>query len=70
VQAVDTLGAGDTFTGAFGTRLCEGVDVRTAVAFAMAAAALSVTRPGAQPSIPCREEVEAFIAAAGKTYDD
>jgi ribokinase len=66
VHAVDTLGAGDTFTGAFVTRLCEGAEMRAAAEFATAAAALSVTRPGAQPSIPYRGEVEAFIAA-GKT---
>jgi ribokinase len=62
VQAIDTLGAGDTFTGVLAAGLCEGWELREAVQFAIAAAALSVTRRGAQPSIPRRAEVEAFIA--------
>jgi ribokinase len=63
VQAVDTLGAGDTFAGALAVCLCAGLGLREAAHFAVAAAALSVTRRGAQPSIPRTAEVEAFIAS-------
>jgi ribokinase len=63
VKAVDTVAAGDTFIGAFVTRLVEGADLRTAVQFGCAAAAIAVTRPGAQPSIPARQEVDAFLLA-------
>ena len=63
VQALDALGAGDTFAGALAVCLCEGADLRTAARFAVAAAARSVTRHGAHPRLPRRAEVEAFIAA-------
>ncbi|BCX04629.1 MAG: ribokinase [Candidatus Roseilinea sp.] len=65
VVAVDTVAAGDTFIGAFVTRLVEGASVREAAQFGCAAAAIAVTRPGAQPSIPGREEVESFLRARG-----
>lgn len=58
VQPVDTTAAGDCFTGALACALGEGQEIGAAVAFANAAAALSVTRPGAQPSMPTRQEVE------------
>ena len=58
VDAVDTTAAGDTFNGAFVTALAEGRDEADAIAFANRAAAISVTRKGAQTSIPTREEVE------------
>ena len=61
---VDALGAGDTFVGAYVARRCEGVSVHAAAQFAAAAAALSVTRVGAQASIPARTEVDEFVAAA------
>lgn len=64
VEAVDTVGAGDTFIGAFAVRMAEGADVREAVRFGCAAAAIAVTRRGAQASIPDRGEVEAFLARA------
>ncbi len=63
VPVVDTVAAGDVFIGAFVTRLVEGADVREAARFGCAAAAIAVTRPGAQPSIPSRQEVEAFLSA-------
>lgn len=62
VQAVDTTGAGDTFNGAFLTALLEGKPATDAIRFAHAAAALSVTRQGAQTAIPYRQEVEDFLA--------
>ena len=58
VRAVDCVAAGDTFNGAFAVALAEGRSCREAIAFAQAAAAISVTRPGAQSSVPFRAEVE------------
>ena len=67
VDAVDTTGAGDTFNAAFAVSLAEGATIVEAAAFANAAAALSVTRPGAQNSIPSRVEVESFLATRSAT---
>jgi ribokinase len=61
VKAVDTIAAGDTFNGALVTALLEGKMMADAVRFAHAAAAIAVTRPGAQPSVPWREEIDAFL---------
>ena len=61
VQAVDTTAAGDCFVGALAVALCEGRSLLPAAEFASAAAALSVTREGAQPSLPHREEVVQFL---------
>jgi len=58
VKAVDCVAAGDTFNGAFAVALAEGLDCGEAIAFAQKAAAISVTRPGAQASVPFRREVE------------
>lgn len=60
VQAVDTTAAGDTFNGAFVTALAEGMSQEEAIAFGNKAAAISVTRKGAQTSIPSREEVDGY----------
>jgi ribokinase len=62
VRAVDTVAAGDCFTAAVAVEFARGVSLRDAVRFANAAAALSVTRRGAQPSLPTRAEVEALLA--------
>ncbi|WP_342755599.1 ribokinase [Pantoea sp. MBD-2R] len=61
VDAVDTIAAGDTFNGALITALLEGMAMPQAVRFAHAAAAIAVTRPGAQPSVPWREETDSFL---------
>ncbi len=61
VKAVDTTAAGDTFNGALAVALSEGMALPDAVQFANAAAALSVTRMGAQPSVPQRREVETLL---------
>lgn len=58
VKAVDTTAAGDTFIGGFAAQLAQGASVDAAIRFAQRAAALSVTRAGAQPSIPTWAEVE------------
>jgi len=62
VEATDTTAAGDTFNGAFVTGLLEDMPIEQAITFAHAAAAISVTRFGAQTSIPTREETDAFLA--------
>ena len=64
VDATDTTAAGDTFNGALLTGLIEGKPMEAAIVFAHAAAAISVTRFGAQTSIPAREEVDTFLARA------
>ncbi|QKZ05892.1 ribokinase [Pseudomonas eucalypticola] len=61
VQAVDTTAAGDTFVGAFAAALARGEGEREAIAVGQVAAALSVTRAGAQPSIPSLAEVRGFV---------
>jgi ribokinase len=65
VDAVDTTAAGDVFNGALATALSDGKTVSEAARFANAAAALSVTRAGAQPSAPGREDILAFWEEGG-----
>ncbi|WP_376788990.1 ribokinase [Thermoflexus sp.] len=62
VPVVDTVAAGDAFNGALAAALWEGRSVAEALRWANAAGALSVTRYGAQPSMPYREELLAFLA--------
>ena len=62
VQVVVTTAAGDAFGGALAVALAEGAELGSAIRFASGAAALSVTRAGAQPSMPARAEVEALLA--------
>ncbi len=57
VQAVDTTAAGDTFTGYFLAGLAEGLPIPEVLRRSAKASAIAVTRPGAVPSIPCRDEV-------------
>jgi ribokinase len=64
VEAVDTTAAGDVHCGALAVALVEGRPVLEAVRFANAAAALSVTRLGAQPSAPRRKDIEALLSRA------
>jgi ribokinase len=61
VEAVDTTAAGDVFNGSLAVSLAGGSSLVNAVRFANAAAALSVTQYGAQPSAPIREEIELFL---------
>jgi ribokinase len=62
---VDTTAAGDAFAGALAVALAEGQALPAAARLAGAAAAISATRSGAQPSLPARAEVEAFLQTRG-----
>jgi ribokinase len=62
VKAVDATGAGDVFNGALVVALAEGRQLLEAARFGCAAAAISVTRLGAQPSAPMRREIQAVLA--------
>jgi ribokinase len=62
VEAVDSTAAGDTFNAALAVALVEGREMKDAMRFANAAAAISVTRAGAQTSAPSRAEVDALLA--------
>ncbi|CAI8912207.1 ribokinase [Pseudomonas sp. IT-P260] len=63
VKAVDTTAAGDTFVGGFAAALASGKSEAEAIRYGQVAAALSVTRAGAQPSIPTMSDVQAFKPA-------
>jgi ribokinase len=65
VQAVDTTAAGDAFNGGLAVALARGDELDAAVRYAHAVAALSVTRAGAQPSLPAGEAVAAFMRDRG-----
>lgn len=65
VQAIDTIAAGDTFNGALMTALLENTPLADALRFAHAAAAIAVTRKGAQPSVPWRKEIDEFLRQQG-----
>ncbi len=61
VDAVDTTAAGDAFSGYLGASLAAGMSIDDAIARAMAAGALAVTRHGASPSLPSAQDVEEFL---------
>ena len=63
VKAVDTTAAGDTFNAGLAVALASGQPLSQAAVFANAAAAISVTRYGAQTSAPTRDEVDSFLAS-------
>ena len=62
VDAIDTVAAGDCFNGALAAAMVDGASLRDSILFAMAAAAMSVTRRGASSSIPSLLEVQDFLA--------
>jgi ribokinase len=64
VKAVDTTAAGDCFCGALAAELDRGLGFSAAARRANAAAALSTTRAGAQPSLPNSAELEEFVPSA------
>lgn len=61
VNAVDTTAAGDAFNGAFAVAMLNAKDPLSSASWASAVAAISVTRPGAQPSMPTALEVDRFL---------
>jgi ribokinase len=66
VRSVDSTAAGDTFNAALSVALAEGAAMENALRFANAAAAISVTRAGAQTSAPVRAEVESLLAETSR----
>jgi len=70
VEAVDTTAAGDAFNGAFATALLMNIGPVESARFAAAAAAVSVTRVGAQPSMPSMSEVEQMLNGAAKNKEN
>jgi len=64
VEVVDTTAAGDSFCGALAVQIAESQPWSEAIRFATAAAALTVTRSGAQPSLPDRKEIEGFLTSS------
>lgn len=67
VTAIDSTAAGDTFCGVLAVGISSGLEITEAVRFASAAAAISVTKLGAQDSIPVRDDIEAFLEKNIKT---
>jgi ribokinase len=65
VQPVDATAAGDSFTAALSMKYSETGDMESSIPFALACAAITVTRPGAIPSLPSRQEVEEFLKNHG-----
>ncbi|NKQ35631.1 MAG: ribokinase [Chloroflexi bacterium] len=63
-QVIDTTAAGDAFVGGLATAVAEGQRLPEAMRFGAAAGALSVTRAGAQPSLPRRSEIEKLLEEA------
>ncbi len=68
VQAVDTVGAGDSFAGAIACAIADGEDIISAAKFATIVGALKVTKLGAQAGIPTLEEVNQFCRERGITH--
>ena len=62
VEVVDTTAAGDAFTAALAIGFCQGLPLRQAVQLGCAAGTMATTRAGAQPAMPTRQEVEAFLS--------
>lgn len=67
IDAVDATAAGDAFKAALALRWAEGATLEEAARFALAAGALAASRPGAQPSLPRRDEVEALLIERAHT---
>jgi len=69
VTGVDSTAAGDAFNGALACAVAEGISMIDAIRFASAAGALTVTRKGAQDSIPTRDEITRHLEQEGSTLD-
>lgn len=65
IQPVDTVAAGDAFNGGLAAALDAGLTMRQALSWGMAAGAISATRPGAQTSLPTRQELLEFLTQQG-----
>jgi len=61
-ECIDSVGAGDAFCGALAARMAQGASLEEAVRFGNAAGALAVTRAGAAPAMPTRQEIEALLS--------
>jgi ribokinase len=59
---VDTTAAGDAFAGYLGALIAQGEELASAISVAVTAASISVTKVGASPSLPTKDEVEDFVA--------
>lgn len=70
VNAVDTVGAGDCFIGVFTGKMCQQMKIVDAVSYAISAASISVTRKGAQTSMPYMDEIEVRFGEYRKTMKD
>jgi ribokinase len=68
VKAVDSTAAGDAFNGGLAVALMRGQDLLAAARFASAVAALSVTRMGAQPSMPTARDVDRFLRVLSPSF--
>jgi ribokinase len=68
VDVVDTTAAGDVYCGCMAVALAEGKSLASSARFASAAAAISVTRLGAQPSVPYRNEIDGFMNSQEQVY--
>jgi ribokinase len=66
VEAVDPTAAGDAFTAALTVQMGAGMEIEDAIRYANLVGALTVTKLGAQPSLPTRQEVEAFASRRAK----
>ena len=65
VDAIDTVAAGDAFNGGFAAALVAGKSFETCVRWGAAAGALAVTKRGAMPSLPYREDFDALLRKEG-----
>jgi len=70
VPVLDTTAAGDTFIGAFVSTISKNLSIKNSLEFATAAAALAVTKKGAQTSIPNRDAINKFLESKNETYSN
>ena len=70
LKAVDPTAAGDSVIGAFAAAICRGEGIREAMRFANAAAAITVSRMGAQPSLPCLSETKELMERVAGGQND
>jgi ribokinase len=66
ITPIDTTASGDAFNGALAVALARGESLPQAVRYANAAGAITATRPGAQPSLPTKEELDQFMVSSAQ----